>query len=305
MLAFLYMVEPPLPGKHQDTKGIRKLLPSEFPSLLAEIPDPPKTLYLRGSLPDENRYKYLSVVGTRKYTSYGKDAITKIISELAGYPVAIVSGLALGIDSIAHRAALDAGLPTIAVPGSGIDDRVIYPAQHLELARRILREGGALLSEYAPDFRATLWSFPKRNRIMAGMCHATLVVEAEKKSGTLITSRLATDYNRDVLTIPGSIFSSTSEGPHMLIRLGATPVTSGRDVLEALHIEGADFPSEKATSSDCSPEELAILELLREPLPRDELVERLSLPAMEINMLLSLLEIKALVRERLGKIHRI
>jgi DNA processing protein len=286
-------------------EGIRTLVPIEFPQLLSEIPDPPKTLYLRGTFPNEKEYKFLSVVGTRKHTDYGKEAVTKIIRELAGYPVVIVSGLALGIDSIAHQAALDAGLPTIAVPGSGISDKAIYPAQHLGLAKRILESGGALLSEYPPDFRATLWSFPRRNRIMAGMSHAVLVVEAQKKSGTLITSRLATDYNRDVLTIPGSIFSSTSEGPHMLIRLGATPVASGRDVLEALHIEADMEVSEKTSPSDCSPEELAVLALLTEPLPRDILVEELGRSAMEVNMLLSLLEIKGLVSESLGKIRRL
>ena len=286
-------------------ESIRVLTPAEFPPLLTEIPDPPKALYLRGVLPDFDKYKFLSVVGTRKYTSYGKDAVTKIIRELAGYPVVIISGLALGIDSIAHQCALESGLLTIAVPGSGLSDNVIYPAQHLELSRRILKAGGALLSEYKPDFRATMWSFPRRNRIMAGMSHATLVIEAERKSGTLITSRLATDYNRDVLTIPGSIFSKTSEGPHMLIRLGATPVTSGRDVLEALHIDTSDNQTESSNTSDCSPEELALLELLSEPLPRDLLMEKLEMPAMEINMIISLLEIKGLVVERMGKIHRI
>lgn len=285
-------------------ESLRSLSPADFPPLLAEIPDPPKTLSIRGALPRWEDYKILAVVGTRKYTSYGRDAVTRIIRELAGYPVIIVSGLALGIDSLAHQAALEAGLLTVAVPGSGISDRAIYPAQHLSLAKRILEKGGALLSEFEPDFRATLWSFPKRNRIMAGMSHATLVIEAEKKSGTLITSRLATEYNRDVLTIPGSIFSPTSEGPHMLIRLGATPVASGRDVLEALHVNVDELAEERTAPSDCSPEELAVLELLSEPKPRDILVMELGLPMMEVNMLLSLLEIKGLVSENLGKLRR-
>lgn len=288
-----------------DMESLRSLSPADFPPLLAEIPDKPETLSMRGALPDWTKFKILAVVGTRKYTSYGRDAVTKIIRELAGYPVIIVSGLALGIDSLAHQAALEAGLLTIAVPGSGISDRAIYPAQHLGLAKRILEKGGALLSEFEPDFRATIWSFPKRNRIMAGMSHATLVIEAEKRSGTLITSRLATEYNRDVLTVPGPIFSSTSEGPHMLIRLGATPVASGRDVLEALHIDTDETPKERTAPSDCSPEELAILELLSEPKPRDVLVMELGLPTMEVNMLLSLLEIRGLITEHLGKIHRI
>ena len=120
--------------------------------------------------------------------------------------------LLLGIDSIAHRSALDAGLKTIAVPGSGLDDDALYPREHLQLAREIVEKGGALVSEYEPDFKATTWSFPRRNRIMAGLSKAVLVVEAERPSGTLITARLALDYGRDVFAVPGSIFSETSRG---------------------------------------------------------------------------------------------
>jgi DNA processing protein len=143
---------------------------------------------------------------------------------LAGYPIGIVSGLALGIDAFAHEAALRAGLYTLAVPGSGLGDQVLYPASNRRLADRIVDGGGGLLSELSPDTRAALWTFPQRNRLMAGMCAATLLIEAGEKSGTLITARMAVDYNRELLVVPGSIFSPTSRGCHQFLKLGATPV---------------------------------------------------------------------------------
>ena len=185
---------------------IQKLHPEDFPLLLKEITDPPEKLYLLGTLPPKD-HKWLAVVGSRKYSNYGKEAAETLIAGLQGYPVVIVSGLALGIDAIAHRAALSAKLPTVAVPGSGLAPSVLYPSTNRNLAGDILKAGGALLSEFEPDFQATAWSFPQRNRVIAGLSDATLVVEAEQKSGALITSKFATEYNRDVFTVPGSIFS--------------------------------------------------------------------------------------------------
>jgi DNA processing protein len=197
---------------------IQKIMPEDFPSALHEIPQPPTELYLRGTLPDPTQFYYLAVVGSRKYTQYGREATERIIAGLKGYPICIVSGLAMGIDGIAHRSALDAGLPTVAVPGSGLDPSVIYPRVHANLAREILENNGALLSEYEPTLRAAPWTFPQRNRIMAGLCQGVLIVEAEEQSGTLITARLALDYNRNVFTVPGSIFSATSKGTNKLIK---------------------------------------------------------------------------------------
>jgi DNA processing protein len=279
--------------------GIKKINPADFPKRLREIPDRPKILYLRGQLPPED-YKYLCVVGSRKYTGYGKEACEKLIGGLRGYPVVIVSGLALGIDSIAHNAALSAGLKTIGVPGSGVDQSVLYPAISRLLAEKILAAGGGLISEFEPKQKATIWSFPQRNRIMAGLSEAVLVIEAELKSGTLITSRLAGDYNRDVLTVPGSIFSQNSAGPHMLIRQGATPITKKEELLQAL-----GFNPETETEkdySDCSDEEKRALAILKSPLPRDELIQTLGLPTNEANSLISILEIKGLIKEIMGEI---
>jgi DNA processing protein len=285
---------------------IRELSKKDFPKRLLEIPDQPKKLFIRGELPPEE-YKWLCVVGSRKYSNYGKEACEKLIAGLRGYPVIIVSGLALGMDSIAHRAALAAGLKTVAVPGSGIDDSVLYPSSNRELAKKILENGGCVLSEFEPDFRATTWSFPQRNRIMAGLSDAVFVIEAEIKSGTLITSRLATDYNRDVFTVPGSIFSKTSEGPHMLIGLGATAITSSEDIVKALGLELKTNDHKLTTSdyADCSEKERKVLEFLKEPNSRDEVTRALSLSASEANTLLGILEIKGLIKESMGELHLI
>ncbi|NCU28960.1 MAG: DNA-protecting protein DprA, partial [Candidatus Moranbacteria bacterium] len=182
-------------------QDIIKLKPDEFPPQLLEIPQPPKNLYIRGKLPDPD-LTYLAIVGSRNYTSYGKDICEKLIKGLKGYPIVIVSGLALGIDSIAHKMALSVGLKTIAFPGSGLSDKAIYPKTNIFLAQEIIENDGCLISEFEPDFISTLYSFPQRNRLMAGMSKAVLIIEAEEKSGTLITARLALDYNKDVLAVP-------------------------------------------------------------------------------------------------------
>jgi len=212
---------------------MEKITYKEFPELLREIPDRPVLLYKKGELPNPSN-KLLAVVGSRKYSEYGKKACERLIKDLSGFPVTIISGLALGIDSIAHRAAIDSNLQTIAIPGSGLNPEVIYPRSHKDLSEEIIKSGGGLISEFEPDVKGAPQNFPQRNRIIAGMSHATLIIEAKEKSGTLITARLAMEYNRDVLTIPGSIFEENSNGPNDLIRDGATPVTCAEDILEVL-----------------------------------------------------------------------
>ncbi|HEY4502270.1 MAG TPA: DNA-processing protein DprA [Candidatus Paceibacterota bacterium] len=280
---------------------IEQLAPSEFPHLLSEIPDPPPVLFRRGNLPPSSAM-YLCVVGSRKSTSYGKEVCRSLIESLGGYNIVIVSGLALGTDALAHEVALDTGLKTVAIPGSGLGESVLYPRTNYRLAERILSEGGTLLSEFPEDHRARPENFPQRNRIMAGMSHAILIIEAELRSGTMITARLATEYNRDVLTIPGSIFSPMCEGPHSLIRLGATPVRNGDDILEALHIE-KEKSRENTNHNNLSDEEKIILTLLAEPLSRNELTELLKKPIHEANALISAMELKGLITERMGVFH--
>jgi DNA processing protein len=283
---------------------IRELKKKEFPEQLLEIPQKPERLFLRGNLPGPNT-KLLCVVGSRRYTNYGKEACEKIIAGLRGYDIAIVSGLAIGIDGIAHEAAMNAGLKTIAVPGSGLGVDALHPMAHVGLAKKILDSGGAMLSEYEEDFKATRYSFPQRNRIMAGLSYAVLIIEAEIKSGTLITSRLATEYNKDVLVVPGNIFSKTSEGPHMLIRLGATPITKSEDLLEALGLENKNSAPRnlELEYSECSQEEKKVIEILREPIPKDDLLRSLDMPVGQANAVLSVMELKGLIKETLGEIH--
>jgi DNA processing protein len=247
--------------------------------------------------------KLLSVVGSRKYSTYGKEVVSHLIGGLRGYPVGIVSGLALGIDSLAHEAALKEGLYTLAIPGSGIDDAVIYPASHKGLAQRILASCGGLLSEFPPDFRATKWSFTQRNRIMAGIAEATLVIEAGERSGTLITARMAVDYNRELLVVPGSIFSHNSRGAHQFLKLGATPITAPEDILAVLGI--AEKESDANVPSGLSAMEAKVLAALFQPKDADALAREIGLSAPEANVLLMEMEFKGYIASSDGRYHAV
>ncbi len=202
---------------------------------LSEIPQPPERLWLRGTPPPKGTRK-LVVVGSRSLTDYGRHACESLIKGLAGYPVSIVSGLALGADACAHRAALAAGLHTIAIPGSGLDERFIAPQTNLALAKEILASGGALLSEHPPKTQALPRYFPSRNRIMVGIADAVLVIEAGARSGTLITARLSAEYDRALMCVPHRIHEANSYGPHQFIRLGAELVSESAHILETLGI---------------------------------------------------------------------
>jgi DNA processing protein len=283
-------------------EDIIKLAPEEFPPQLLEIPQPPKKLYVRGMMPPEDSI-YLAVVGSRKYTSYGRDICEKLIAGLKGYPIVIVSGLAIGIDSIAHRAALAAGLTTVSFPGSGLDNSIIHPQSNIKLAQQIVDAGGCLVSELDPNWKATIYSFPQRNRLMAGIAKAVLIIEAGEKSGTLVTARMATDYNRDVLVVPGSVFSSNSKGSNNLLSQGATPITNSEELLEALGFEiEKEAQSDQEKYSDCTKEEKKVIELLFEPMERDELIRSMGMDTANANALLSMMEIKELIKEELGEI---
>lgn len=273
--------------------SIRALSPAEFPPLLAEIPEPPKELWLRGNLPPPE-LRLLAVVGSREYTTYGKQVVDHLITGLAGYPVGIISGLALGIDSLAHEAALTHGLYTMAVPGSGLHESVIYPARHKRLADRIVESGGGLLSEFEPMHPAAKWTFTQRNRIMAGMTRATILIEAAPQSGTLITARMAVDYNRELLVVPGSIFSKNSYGTHQFLKLGATPITEAADILTALGIEVTQTHILKPRPTLSAAEEIILSHLIN-PTDRDSLIRALGLPAHEANILLMQMEMNGYI----------
>lgn len=286
-----------------DTFPLTSINPLEYFPQLAEIPQQPSTLFMRGSLERMKDTIYLAIVGSRKYTSYGKNVCESLVRGLSGYPITIVSGLALGIDSIAHRAALNAGLPTIAFPGSGLNWDVLYPAQHRGLAEDILAAGGALLSEYPNEQLATYWTFPQRNRLEAGISMMTLVIEAEEKSGTLITSRLATEYNKIVGAVPGSITSPTSRGANWLLKLGAVPITEPLDILRELGL--AEYaPPDTMAQFMLNAEEERVMAALSEPKTKEQLIEDLALDSSLANITFSTLEIKGVIHETLGLIER-
>ncbi len=285
---------------------IRQLAQNEFPPLMREMPkgDYPAALYIRGALPGPE-YTYLCVVGSRATSVYGRRVTQQLIAGLAKYPVAIVSGMALGIDGEAHKAALDVGLPTVAVLPSSLDDASLYPATNKVLAHRILARGGALISEYRDPHKAMLHDFAKRNRIAAGMSVAALIVEAGEKSGTLITARLALDYNREVLAVPHELGKETGAGVNRLIREGATLVRTSDDILQALGFKPLDTPVQQALPTDLTAPEAAVLGVLTEATEKDTLIDAAGLSAQDANVALSSLLLRGLIIERLGKIERI
>jgi DNA processing protein len=222
-----------------------------YPSLLAAIHDPPPRLYLRGSGSESLLDgPAVAIVGARACSAYGRSVARSLARDLAAAGLVIVSGMARGIDAEAHRGALEAGGVTVAVLGCGIDRD--YPAAHTELARRIA-ERGLVVSEYEPGVEPAPWRFPARNRIIAGLARATVVVEARERSGALITADFALEEGREVLAIPGEVTSALSAGTNGLLRLGATPVTRSDDVLESLGVvpvsRGAAAPLGTAASA--------------------------------------------------------
>lgn len=281
---------------------IRELAREDLPASLREIPEPPERLWACGSLAPDGA-KTLAVVGSRALTSYGRDACAKLIGGLAGYPVSVVSGLALGADAAAHRAALNAGLHTVAVPGSGLAERAISPRSNLGLAKEILAAGGALISEHEPDYLPHPYDFPSRNRIMVGLADAVLMIEAGEKSGTLITARLATEYNRELLCVPHRIGDVHGFGSHLFLRLGATLVTDPLHILEALRIPPQ--LSEPRSPVRLEGDEKTLYDLLAEPMSRDDLVRASKLSVGAALTGLVTLELKGLAKEEFGAWRRI
>lgn len=280
----------------------REVARGDIPPGLLEIPQPPEKLWARGAWPPGGT-KFLAVVGSRALTPYGRQACESLISGLSGYPISIVSGLALGTDACVHKAALKAGLHTIAVLGSGIDDASLYPRTNFELAKDILASGGLLLSEHDDGYKAQPYDFPKRNRIVVGLSQAVLVIEAAAKSGTLITARLASEYNRDLLFVPHRIGDANGFGAHLFSRIGATLVAEPAHILEALGIKALEGSA--GTGLSLSEDERRIYGLLKEPTKRDELVRASGLPPADALSALVLLELKGIAKEELGAWRRV
>ena len=256
-----------------------------FPPLLGAIHDPPPGLFVRGEAAlDVLRGPTVAVVGARACSPYGSHVARMLGRELGGAGLAVVSGLARGVDGEAHRGALDAGGTTIAVLGCGIDRD--YPAAHRELAARI-RASGLVVSEYAPGVEPAPWRFPARNRVIAGLSAAVVVVEARDRSGALITADLALEEGRDVLAVPGEITSALSAGTNDLLKLGATPLTRSEDVLEIFGLVGAE-----SAAVDVGPLAAKVLERLRDgPASADELARATGLDAGSLASALTELEL--------------
>jgi DNA processing protein len=267
-----------------------------YPSRLAQTENAPPLLYCRGELSERDELA-LAVVGTRRFTPYGRQVALQLCSDLAGQNITIVSGLAKGIDTFAHQAALDAGGRTIAVLGCGVD--VVYPPENRALMAKII-EQGAVLSELPPGTQPEGTNFPARNRIVSGMSLGVLIIEAAQKSGALITVDFANEQGRDVFSVPGSIFNKMSEGTNRLIRQGAKPVTSASDILEELQLNRLPTGVEVEELQGDNEVERALLRVLNrsggEAVHIDEIGRESGLAIAVVSSTLTIMELKGMVK---------
>jgi DNA processing protein len=274
---------------------------SSYPSRLKEIHDRPALLFIKGEIKTEDEW-CVSIVGTRQPTIYGRQVAEEMAAGLARNHITVVSGLAKGIDAISHKAALSAGGRTLAVVGGGIDN--VYPVENIDLARQI-GERGALISEYPLGTRPRPENFPRRNRILSGLCLGVLVIEAAESSGALITAQLALEQNREVFAIPGSILSSASRGTNKLIQEGAKCVICVSDILEELNLTAVSYQIEMKEVIPASDTEALLLKHLgAEPLHIDEICQASRLPAHTVSGTLAMMELKGMVKQ-VGAMHYI
>lgn len=266
----------------------------DLPLTLKNIHRPPKQLWCRGNIALLQSTKLpLAVIGSRQGSWYGQLTLKQLLTPVLASELIIISGLALGIDTLAHQTALKIGAPTIAILGSGLADSAIYPASNWPLAQNILTNGGLLLSEYPPEETARPYFFPQRNRLIAGLSKAVLVIEAAKKSGALLTARLALEENRDVLAVPGNINQELSAGCNYLIKIGAQAITSSQDLSQALDLELANSYSE--TSLALTADQSALLKLLVRPLNLEQLAQISQQPLQQLTDQLTELELNGLI----------
>lgn len=265
-----------------------------YPRRLMEIDQPPPVIYSRGRVLPEDEWA-VAVVGTRRVTPYGRQVAEEVARALAGSGITVVSGLARGVDAIAHQAALEAGGRTIAVLGSGVDR--IYPPEHGRLAERIA-SCGAVISDYAPGTPPDAVNFPPRNRIISGLSRAVVVVEAGQTSGALITAQFAAEQGREVFAVPGGIYSPQSKGPNALIRQGARPLVEMSDLLEMMNVALIGEQQSARTTLPSDPVEAQLFSVLgREPLHVDEIRARTNLPIEQVSATLTIMELKGMVRQ--------
>jgi DNA processing protein len=268
----------------------------EYPRYLREIPNAPPLLYLRGRLQESDQWA-VAVVGTRRLTAYGRQVTRDLVTQLAHQGITIVSGLARGIDAIAHKAALDAGGRTVAVLGSGLD--TIYPPENRPLADRIIQEErGVVISEYALGVQPDAKNFPPRNRIISGLSLGVIVVEAGDTSGALITASFAVEQNRDVFAVPGNITSPASKGPNRLIQQGAKLVTGVNDILEELNLaQTVERTAVQLALPESTEEALILGRLSHQPIHIDELSREIGLPTALVSGTLALMELKGMAQQ--------
>lgn len=265
---------------------------NNYTQILTSIAVVPKTLYYLGTIPSK-RLPSVAIVGTRKPTPYGKEVTNRLASELAGRGIIIVSGMALGVDGIAHQAAIDAGGSTIAVQANGLDR--LYPSSHRQLGENIIKTGGAIISEYEPTESPRLWRFLERNRIVSGLSDAVLITEASARSGTLNTAKFALEQGKEVFVVPGNITSPQSSGCNALIRQGAIPVTKVEDILEVIAPDLLQPQTQLALGDN--PAQAAILAQLQLGIRDGDELQRLSgVGAAEFATELTMLEINGLIR---------
>ena len=278
-----------------------KIEDKEYPEELKKIKDAPKVLYYKGILPNPDE-KCLAIIGTRRYSPYGQQVALKISGELADAGLTIVSGLAPGIDTFSHRAVVEKRKRTIAVLGTGLDEKSIYPQTNLELSRKIIEHGGCLLSELPEGTPGSKFSFPRRNRIISALSSAVLIIEAKEKSGSLITAEYAIKQNKKLFAVPGPIYSSNSAGPNKLIKNGAKLIASSTDVLNEL---GLQFQQtlQSNIEAENNEERLIINALKDQPLHIDKIIEKTKLNASVIATTLALMEISGKIRGLGGSVY--
>jgi len=262
----------------------------KYPPQLKDIKDPPKTLYFRGNIPKQGIY--FAIVGTRLASFYGKKVASEIAGDLAESGFVIVSGLAPGIDTVSHKAAIERGGKTIAVLGTGLDEKSVYPKDNIGLARKISEGQGCLISEYPPGTQGGKFTFPQRNRIISGLSVGVLVVEAKEKSGSLITANWAKKQGKKIFAVPGSIHSSNSKGCHYLIKHGAILVENFQDILNELKLPSLKTKKKKEIKGENNEENLILEALKEDVLDVDKIVKRTHLPVQRVIANLSILEIK-------------
>lgn len=273
----------------------------DYPVSLKKIKNRPKDLYYIGNI--KNISRTVGIVGTRRCSSYGRQVASEFAKNLASRDITIISGFAPGIDTVSHASTIEIGKRTIAVLGTGLSEQYIYPKENIPLIKKIIELGGCLISEYPPNTYGTRFSFPQRNRIVAGLSDALLVVEAPQKSGAIITANYAFSYDKPVFSVPGSIFYETAVGTNNLIKRGARVATKVEDILQIFPLCDTNrlqiIPFSKTTNdkiSNLSPEELVLRLVKSEPKHIDKIIEEIKMPASVVAGIITLLEIEEKIK---------